>query len=104
MAGDGPDVVRRATLHLVALRRVVDVDLEQEAIELGFGQRVGALLLDGVARREHLERIGQRVRGRSPTVTLRSCIAWRSAACVFGGVRLISSARTRFAKIGPGKK
>jgi hypothetical protein len=34
-------------------------------------------------------------------VTWRSCIASSSAACVFGGVRLISSARITFAKIGP---
>ena len=37
--------------------RVLDVDLEQEAIELRFGQRVRPLLLDRIARREHLERI-----------------------------------------------
>ena len=36
-------------------------------------------------------------------VTWRSCIASSSAACVFGGARLISSARRRFAKIGPGR-
>src|SRR5580765_6189703 len=35
-------------------------------------------------------------------VTRCSCIASRSADCVFGGVRLISSASTMFAKIGPG--
>ena len=34
-------------------------------------------------------------------VTWRSCIASSSADCVFGGVRLISSASTRLAKIGP---
>ena len=40
----------------------------------------------------------------SPSVvTCRSCIASRSAACVFGGARLISSARRRLAKIGPGR-
>jgi hypothetical protein len=38
-----------------------------------------------------------------PTVTFRSCIACSSAAWVLGGVRLISSASTRFAKIGPGR-
>src|SRR5205085_11397090 len=32
---------------------------------------------------------------------LRSCIASSIAACVLGGVRLISSARMMFAKIGP---
>ena len=36
-----------------------------------------------------------------PTVTLPSCIASRRADWVFGGVRLISSASRRFAKIGP---
>ena len=35
-------------------------------------------------------------------VTCRSCIASSSAACVFGGARLISSASRRFVKIGPG--
>src|SRR5262245_6419619 len=35
-------------------------------------------------------------------VTRCSCIASSSADCVFGGVRLISSARTMLAKIGPG--
>src|SRR5438093_689899 len=37
-------------------------------------------------------------------VTRCSCIASRSAACVLGGVRLISSARTMLLKIGPGAK
>ena len=36
-------------------------------------------------------------------VTWRSCIASSSAACVFGGARLISSASRRLAKIGPGR-
>ena len=36
-----------------------------------------------------------------PAVTCRSCIASSSAACVLGGVRLISSARIMLAKIGP---
>ena len=36
-------------------------------------------------------------------VTVRSCIASSSAACVFAGARLISSASTRSAKIGPGR-
>ena len=34
-------------------------------------------------------------------MTCRSCIASSSAACVLGGVRLISSASTTLAKIGP---
>ena len=37
-----------------------------------------------------------------PTDTLTSCIASSSADCVFGVARLISSASTTFAKIGPG--
>ena len=39
-----------------------------------------------------------------PAVTWYSCMACRRAACVLGGVRLISSARTMLAKIGPGTK
>src|SRR5215510_1752313 len=35
------------------------------------------------------------------SVTLRSCIASSKAACVFGGVRLISSASSTSQKIGP---
>jgi hypothetical protein len=34
---------------------------EHEAVELGLGQRIGAFLLDRVLRREHEERLGQRV-------------------------------------------
>ena len=36
-----------------------------------------------------------------PIVTWRSCIASSSALCTLAGARLISSARTRLAKIGP---
>src|SRR5437764_7095999 len=36
------------------------------------------------------------------TVTWFSCMHSRSAACVFGEARLISSTRSRFAKTGPG--
>ena len=42
--------------------RVVDHQLEEEAVELRFGQRVGALQVDRVLRRQHEERLGQRVR------------------------------------------
>ena len=38
---------------------IADVDLEQEAVELGFGQRIGAFLLDRVLGREHMEGGGQ---------------------------------------------
>ena len=40
---------------------VADVDLEQEAIELGFRKGVGAFLLERVLGREHVERAGQGV-------------------------------------------
>ena len=39
-----------------------------------------------------------------PTVTACSCIASSKAACVFGGVRLISSASSMFVKTGPWTK
>jgi len=47
--------------HLT-LRRLLgigDVDLHQEAIELRFGQRIGALLLDRVLGRQHMKGLGQ---------------------------------------------
>ena len=42
-------------------------------------------------------------RGVPSTETWRSSMASSSAACVFGGVRLISSASSRFVKIGPSR-
>ena len=39
-------------------RRVVDVDLQQEPVELRFRQRIGAFLLDRVLRRQDVERLG----------------------------------------------
>ena len=44
-------------------QRVVDPDIEHEAVELGFRERVGAFLLDGVLCREHEERLGEFVGG-----------------------------------------
>ena len=38
---------------VLALRRVADDELEQEAVELGLRERVGAFLLDGVLGRHH---------------------------------------------------
>src|SRR5216684_4033285 len=40
-------------LALIALAGVSDDHLQHEAIDLGFGQRVGSLLLDGVLRGQH---------------------------------------------------
>ena len=42
--------------------------------------------------------------GWPSTLTCRSSIASSSAAWVFGGVRLISSASSRLVKTGPGRK
>ena len=44
-----------------SLRRVADADLEHEAVELGFGQRIGAFLLDRVLRGQDEEGLGQLV-------------------------------------------
>ncbi len=38
---------------------IVDVDLHQEAVELGFRKRIGAFLLERILGREHVERGGQ---------------------------------------------
>ena len=38
---------------------VADDELEQEAVELGFGERVGAFVLDGVLGGEDEEGVGQ---------------------------------------------
>ena len=46
---------------------VADVELGEEPIELRLGQRVGALVLDRVLRREHEERIGERMRATVDT-------------------------------------
>ncbi len=40
---------------------IADIDLQQEAVELRLGQRVGAFLLERVLRRQHVERLGQRM-------------------------------------------
>ena len=42
--------------QLLCLVRIVDLQLQHEAIELRFRQRIGAFLLDGVLRRDHQER------------------------------------------------
>ena len=52
--------------HDVALGfffRVVDVDVHQEAVELGFGEGVRTLLLDGVLGGHDQEELGELVRG-----------------------------------------
>jgi hypothetical protein len=49
-------------LHLLGHRRVPDLDLHQEPVALRLRQRVDALGLDRVLRRQHQERPRQRVR------------------------------------------
>ena len=50
-------VVVAHDVELLVFRRVLDDDVEHEAIELRFGQRIGALELDRVLRREDEERL-----------------------------------------------
>ena len=47
---------------LLGERRVADLDLEQEPVELRLRQRIRAFGFDGVLRREHHERLRQRQR------------------------------------------
>ena len=35
---------------------IADIDLQQKAVELGFGQRIGAFLFQRILRRQHMER------------------------------------------------
>ena len=46
-------------LDLLLCARVVEDDLEEEAVLLRLGERVGALVLDRVLGRKHDERVGQ---------------------------------------------
>jgi hypothetical protein len=54
--------------------RVVDEELEEEAVGLRLGQRVGAFLLDRVLRGHHEERLRGRMCVCPPMVTWRSCM------------------------------
>ena len=96
-------MVRSRIVAISSRPGIVDDQLEEEAVELGFGQRIGAFLLDRVLRGHDEERLLQAWMV-PPTVTLCSCIASSRADCVFGVARLISSASTIWAKIGPGLK
>jgi len=80
--------------------RIIDYQLEQKAVGLRLGQRIGAFLFDRVLRGHDEKRLWQRV-GLPADVTCRSCIASSKALCTLAGARLISSASTRLAKIGP---
>ena len=90
-------------VHLAVAARVAERRAQEEAIELCLGERVRPLVLDRVLRRDDEEGRLEDVCVTPSIVTWRSCIASSSAACVFGGARLISSERRRFVKIGPGR-
>ena len=83
-------------------RRVADGQPQQEPVELGLGQRVGALELDRfwVATTRNGR---SRDRVTPSMVTCRSCIASSRAAWVLGGDRLISSPSSRLVNTGPGR-
>ena len=57
-------LLERARDHgqLLVVRRVVDQDLQHEAVDLRLGQGIGALRLDRVLGREHEERLRDRER------------------------------------------
>ena len=46
-------------LLFIVKRGIIDLDVEHEAVELGFRQRIGAFLLDRVLRGDDEERLGQ---------------------------------------------
>ena len=77
---------------------IVEAELQHEAVELRLRQRIGAVQLDRVLRREHAERPSAAGSWSRPTVTVPSCIASSSALCVRGEARLISSASNRLAE------
>ena len=100
----GCDALVREVQHaeLALGVRVLEHDLEEEAVELPSGSG-DALVLMGVLRGDDEERVGSLCAPPS-TVTWRSCIGSKSAAWVRGGVRLISSARSTLVKTAPGRK
>ena len=52
-------LVTRDDVDLGLTRRQRQLELEQETVQLGLGQRVGALVLNRVLRRDHHERLGE---------------------------------------------
>ena len=59
--GDGHRIEDRALFRAV---RIIDDDLQHEAIDLRFGQRIGAFLFERILRRQDEERIGQTIASR----------------------------------------
>ena len=100
--GSKPDACRLHDLELLSAVGDGQHDLEQEPVELGLGEGIGAFVLDRVLGGGDEERPRQRARTPS-TETWPSSIASSSADCVLGGVRLISSASSRLVKTGPSR-
>ena len=48
-------------LALLGFLRITDIQLQHEAIELRFGQLIGAFLFERVLRGQNEERIGERI-------------------------------------------
>ena len=91
-------------LELLLEVRIAHEDLEHEAVLLGLGQRIGALPARSGSAWPARRTDRTACAASRPTVTCRSCIASSRAACVLGGVRLISSARITLANSGPSRK
>ena len=69
---------------------IVDVDLHQEAVELRFGQRIGAFLLQRVLGGEHVERAGQiMARARDRDMLLLHGLQQRRLGARTGAVDLV---------------
>ena len=81
---------------------IAERGLEEEAVELGLGQREGASYSIRFSVASSRNGSGSS-RVTPSTVTWRSAIASSSADCVFGVARLTSSTSTTFAKIGPAR-
>ncbi|MEI9887364.1 MAG: hypothetical protein WDN08_12835 [Rhizomicrobium sp.] len=77
-------------LALGLLVGIADVDLQQEAVELRLGQGIGALLLQRVLRRQHMERLGQVVAlSRHRDVALLHRLQQRRLGARAGAVDLV---------------
>ena len=99
----GGDALVREVEHRELRFRVgvVELDLEEKAVELAFGEGEDAFVLVRVLGRDDEKRIGELVR-LAVDGDLALPHRLESAAWVRGGVRLISSARRTFVKTAPG--
>ena len=58
-SGLSPRVLIETIRFSSSIVGIIDLDVEHEAVELRFGQRIGSFLLDRVLRGDDEERIGQ---------------------------------------------